>query len=218
MSWFSSVLAAFNPDHLLTAKEMRVHLRRLKAIQPRAVNYVFMLDSYTGEVMNPEDQPQRNPDEPYDVLRSMNEAQTEVFRFSTDMDQKTEEPMSGTDYSFGTKQHHELAKKLSAQLYEKYSHVFRKKLPAGVPPVRFPGAECKVDLTPEGEKQSPPAQQGRPATAEQNAELKKQLESYLASGFGGCRRRRMQLQSCFQLSIEMMEVLTDGVYVATTVG
>ena len=99
------------------------------------------------------------------------------------MDQKTEEPMSGTDYSFGTKQHVELAKKLSAQLYEKYSHVFRKKLPAAVPPVRFPGAECKVDLTPEGEKQPPPAQQGRPATAEQNAELKKQLESYLASGF-----------------------------------
>ena len=121
---------------------------------------------------------------PYDVKGLLSSrARRDVLRYGTDVDRVEDEPLSGTDYSYGTPEHHAVAKRLTKKLYAKYSHVFRKKLPAGIPPVRFPGAEMKRDLTPEGEKSSPPAQQSRPATAEQNAELKKQLESYLASGF-----------------------------------
>ena len=104
--------------------------------------------------------------------------------FSQDLsDTPDVEPMETPDYSYGTPEHHEVAKRLTKKLYDKYSHICKVKLPPGIPPVRFEGGECSIDLTEEGKTSSPPSQRARAANQEQLAELKKQMEYYLKSDF-----------------------------------
>ena len=55
------------------------------------------------------------------------------------------------------------------------------KLPAGVPKVRFPGAECKIEVELEGKEI--PASKHIHLSVDQLAELRKQMEWYLSRGF-----------------------------------
>ena len=65
-------------------------------------------------------------------------------------------------------------------LREKHKDVFRPYPPAGVPPVRFPGAELKLE---DGDPFNPPAKKSVHLNESQLFELRLQLQYYLEQGF-----------------------------------
>ena len=71
--------------------------------------------------------------------------------------------------------------KLSAELKARHDEVFTGINPKGVPPVRFPGAELKLDIDLKG--QSPPSRKAIRLSESQLAELRVQIEFYLERGW-----------------------------------
>ena len=85
----------------------------------------------------------------------------------TDQQMKTEQPTVKERYR--------------ERLMQKYADRFIEKLPEGVPPVRWPGAEMKIDVDLDGKP--PPATSPYKLNVDQLKELKKQLKYYLEVGF-----------------------------------